>query len=78
MGRPLRFLFLSDTHLGFDDPLRPRSRNPHRGPDFFANYHRVLDIARSERTDAVIHGGDVFYRSRVPDSLVDRVMAPLV
>ncbi|MGO9509297.1 MAG: metallophosphoesterase, partial [Mycobacterium sp.] len=78
MGRPLRLLFLSDTHLGFDEPLRPRSRRPHRGADFFATYHRALDVARVERVDAVIHGGDLLYRSRVPDSLVDRVMAPLV
>ena len=73
-----RLIFLADTHLGFDDPLRPRSRNQHRGPDFFATFHRVLEFARAERADAVIHGGDLFYRSRVPDSLVDRAMAPLV
>jgi DNA repair protein SbcD/Mre11 len=78
MGRPVRILFLSDTHLGFDEPLRPRSRKPHRGPDFFATFQRALDIARAERVDAVIHGGDLFYRSRVPDSLIDRAMAPLV
>ncbi len=78
MSRLVHLLFLSDTHLGFDEPLRPRSRNPHRGPDFFATFHRVLEVARAERADAVIHGGDLFYRSRVPDSLIDRAMAPLV
>ena len=78
MGRLLHLLFLADTHLGFDDPLRPRSRNPHRGPDFFETFHRALEVARAERADAVIHGGDLFYRSRVPDSLIDRAMAPFV
>jgi DNA repair protein SbcD/Mre11 len=78
MSRPLRILFLSDTHLGFDEPLRPRSRNPHRGPDFFATFHRALEVARDERVDAVIHGGDLFFRSRVPDSLIDRAMAPII
>jgi exonuclease SbcD len=78
MSRLLRILFLSDTHLGFDEPLRPRSRNPHRGPDFFATFHRALEVARTERVDAVIHGGDLFFRSRVPDSLVDRAMAPFI
>ena len=78
MGRPLHFLFMADTHLGFDDPLRPRSRNPHRGPDFFANFQRALEVARAERADAVIHGGDLFFRSRVPDSLIDRAMAPFI
>ena len=78
MSRPVHLLFLSDTHLGFDDPLRPRSRARHRGSDFFAMYLRVLEVARSERPDAIIHGGDLLFRSRVPDSLVDRAMAPLV
>ena len=78
MSRLVHFLFLADTHLGFDEPLRPRSRNPHRGLDFFANFHRILEVARAERADAVVHGGDLFYRSRVPDSLIDRAMAPLV
>jgi DNA repair protein SbcD/Mre11 len=78
MSRPLRLLFLSDTHLGFDEPLRPRSRNPHRGPDFFAAFHRALEIARDEHVDAVIHGGDLFFRSRVPDALIDRAMAPII
>jgi len=78
MSRRLHVLFLSDTHLGFDQPMRPRSRRPHRGPDFFTTFHRALAVARAERADAVIHGGDLFYRSRVPDYLVDRVMAPLI
>jgi len=78
MSRGVHVLFLSDTHLGFDEPLRPRSARPHRGPDFFATFHRALEIARTERPDAVVHGGDVFYRSRVPNALVERVMAPLV
>jgi len=78
MNRRLHVLFLSDTHLGFDEPLRPRSNARHRGPDFFATFHHALQVARAERADAVIHGGDLFYRRRVPDSLVDRVMAPLI
>jgi exonuclease SbcD len=78
VSRLLHLLFLSDTHLGFDDPVRRRSRNPHRGPDFFTAFHRALEFARAEHADAVIHGGDLFYRSRVPDSLIDRAMAPLV
>jgi DNA repair protein SbcD/Mre11 len=78
VSRPIHVLLLADTHLGFDEPIRPRSTSPHRGAGFFANFSRVLDVARAERADAVIHGGDLLYRSRVPDSLVDRAMAPLV
>jgi hypothetical protein len=74
----LRVLFFPDTHLGFDDPVRPRVQKQRRGPDFFASFRRVLSFARAEQVDFVIHGGDLFYRSRVPDALIDRVMAPLV
>jgi DNA repair exonuclease SbcCD nuclease subunit len=73
-----RILFLSDTHLGFDLPMRPRVSMRRRGPDFFANYERALARAVEGRFDAVVHGGDLFYRSRVPQRLVDMAFEPLV
>lgn len=78
MSRRVHVLFLSDTHLGFDEPTRPRSPTRHRGSDFFATFRLALQAARAERADAVVHGGDLFFRSRVQDSLVDRVMEPLI
>jgi DNA repair exonuclease SbcCD nuclease subunit len=74
----VKVLFLSDTHLGFDEPVRPRSHRPRRGPDFFAVYRQALRTAREEGVDLVVHGGDLFFRSRVPDALIDRAMTPLV
>jgi exonuclease SbcD len=73
----IRILFLADTHLGIDMPLRPRIARRRRGPDFFANYERALQAAHDHRVHAVIHGGDVFYRSRVPAKLVQAGFAPL-
>ncbi|MDH5549336.1 MAG: metallophosphoesterase, partial [Gemmatimonadota bacterium] len=73
----IRILFLADTHLGIDMPLRPRIARRRRGPDFFANYERALQAAHDHRVHAVIHGGDVFYRSRVPAKLVHAGFAPL-
>ena len=73
-----RVLFLADTHLGFDDPLRQRVERRRRGPDFFAAYHRALTPAREGKVDLVVHGGDVFFRSRVPASLAQRAYAPLL
>lgn len=67
------FIFFSDTHLGLDEPQKPRSSRLRRGPDFFANFHRVLDEARRRRVAGVIHGGDLFFRSKVPQPIVDRV-----
>jgi DNA repair protein SbcD/Mre11 len=73
----IRILFLSDTHLGFDWPRRPRVERRRRGPDFFANYERALEPARRGDVDLVVHGGDLLYRSRVPAELVERALRPL-
>jgi len=79
MPPPLRVLFVSDTHLGFDLPVRRRSfvERRRRGPDFFACFERALEPALRGDADVVVHGGDVLYRSRVPASLVQRALEPL-
>lgn len=69
----MRVVFVSDTHLGIDLPIRPRVERHRRGEDFFANFERVLDYATEHRADLVLHGGDLFFRSKVPLSIVDRV-----
>ena len=72
-----RILFLSDTHLGLDLPQRPRVARRRRGPELFAALHRALAPAARGEVDLVVHGGDVFFRSRVSPSLVERAFAPL-
>jgi exonuclease SbcD len=74
----LRVLFVSDTHLGFDLPARPRVDRRRRGPDFFACFERALAPAVRGEVDVVVHGGDLLYRSRVPASLTDRALRPLL
>jgi len=74
----MRVLFVSDTHLGFDLPARPRVDRRRRGPDFFACFERALDPARRGEADVVVHGGDLLFRSRVKASLVDRALRPLL
>jgi len=73
----MRVLFLSDTHLGFDMPARPRVVRRRRGDDFFRNFERALEPARRGEADIVVHGGDLLYRSRVPAWLVEAALAPL-
>ena len=73
----IRVLFVSDTHLGFDLPRRPRVERRRRGPDFFENFERALEPARRGEVDLVIHGGDILFRSRVPAELVARAFEPL-
>jgi exonuclease SbcD len=74
----IRLLLVADTHLGFDLPFRPRIQRRRRGHDFFANFERALEPALRGDVDLVVHGGDLFYRSKVPAALVDRAMEPLV
>ena len=74
----IRLLILADTHLGFDYPIRPRLQQRRRGPDFFANFRRVLDHARETRPDFVVHGGDLFFRARIPQKIVDLVYTDLL
>lgn len=73
----IRVLLLADTHLGFDLPERPRTDRHRRGEDFFDAYELALQPALRGKVDLVIHGGDVFFRSRVRPSLVMRVFQPL-
>lgn len=73
----MKVLFLSDSHLGFDLPVRPRVRRRRRGDDFFLNYERALKPALQKKVDVVVHGGDLFFRSRVPPSLVQKAFDPL-
>lgn len=75
-GRP-RLLFLSDTHLGLDLPARPRVERRRRGDDFFLAYEEALAPARAGEVDAVVHGGDLLFRSRVPAWLAEAALAPL-
>jgi DNA repair exonuclease SbcCD nuclease subunit len=73
----MRVLFVSDTHLGFDLPTRPRVSRRRRGEGFFDNFERALAPAHRGEVDVVVHGGDLLYRSRVPLWLADRALAPL-
>jgi exonuclease SbcD len=73
-----RVLLLADTHLGFDLPSRPRVNRRRRGHDFFANFERALQPALHGEVDLVVHGGDLFYRSKLPVALIEMAMEPLV
>ena len=69
----LKIVFLADTHLGFDFPLRPKKEKRRRGIDFFNNFDYILEYAKKVKADLLIHGGDLFYRTLVPEPIVDMV-----
>ena len=73
----VRVLFLADTHLGYDWAFRPRIIRRRRGPEFFANFQRALEPAVNGRVDCVVHGGDLFFRSKVPARIVSMAFEPL-
>lgn len=74
----IRILFISDTHLGFDLPFQPRIERRRRGPDFFKNFEIALAPAYNKEVDAIVHGGDLFFRSKVPPRLVQMAFEPLI
>jgi exonuclease SbcD len=73
-----RILLVADTHLGFDLPFHPRLEKRRRGPDFFANFERALQPALDGKVHMVIHGGDLFFRSKVPEALIPMALEPLL
>lgn len=74
---PLPILFISDTHLGLDLPSRPRVERPRRGDDLFESFERALEPVTRGEVRVLVHGGDLFYRSRVPAWLAERVFSRL-
>ena len=74
----IKILFFADSHLGFDFPIRPRISRRRRGVDFFNNYQRILNTALQEKVDVVVHGGDVFFRSKIPLPIVQKTYEPLL
>lgn len=73
----VRLLVLSDTHLGFDLPVRPRVERTRRGEDFFAAFEAALAPASGGEVDAVVHLGDLFFRSRISAALATRAFTRL-
>jgi DNA repair exonuclease SbcCD nuclease subunit len=73
----VRILLLADSHLGFDLPVRPRVERRRRGHDFLANYAAALRPALEGEVDLVVHGGDVFDRSKPLPSLAYQAFEPL-
>jgi exonuclease SbcD len=74
----IRVLLLADTHVGLDLPQHPRVHRRRRGHDFQANFERALAPALHGEVDFVVHGGDLFYRARLPPKIVELGLEPLL
>ncbi len=73
----IKILFLADTHLGFDLPMKPRIERRRRGYDFFENYEKTLRPALNGEADCLIHDGDLFFRSKIPEPIAKMAFEPL-
>jgi len=58
--------------------LRPRVERRRRGPDFLNNFREALKPALNGEVDCVVHGGDLLYRSKVPATLVQIALQPMM
>jgi len=77
MNEEIKIVLFGDSHLGYDLPVRPRIQRRRRGEDFFSNYQFILDFARRNKVDLVVHGGDLFFRNKVPPPIVDKAYQSL-
>jgi DNA repair exonuclease SbcCD nuclease subunit len=71
----LRLLLLADTHVGLSVGTR-RGEGAIDDPHF-SSFERALQPAFRGEVDLVVHGGDVFFRSKVKPGLVLRAFEPL-
>ncbi|MCG8568849.1 MAG: metallophosphoesterase [Spirochaetes bacterium] len=74
----VKILLIADTHLGFDLPQRQKISIRRRGEDFFSNYQLALKHGIEENVDLIVHGGDIFYKSQVPQAIIIKAFQPLL
>ncbi|MEM0163548.1 MAG: exonuclease SbcCD subunit D [Thermoplasmata archaeon] len=58
----VRIMHISDTHLGYRQYMLGE-----RETDFYDSFERVIDLAREEHVDMIVHSGDIFETSRPPN-----------
>lgn len=73
----MKILVVSDTHVGFDAPARPRSNKRVREHDFVGGLRRALAPAIAGEVDVVVHAGDVFDTPDPPPPVAESAYALL-
>lgn len=74
----IRISLIADTHLGFDHAQKPRIIRRRRGVDFFNNYQKSLLTTMERKADVLVHGGDMFFRSKIPEAIIAKAYEPLL
>lgn len=73
----IKFLHLSDSHLGESMPLYHTPPNNWRGEGFIKNYYAALKPALRGDVDFVLHSGDLFDKNHINMDIIGRAMVPL-
>jgi double-strand break repair protein MRE11 len=58
IGDTIRFLVITDNHVGFNET------DPIRFTDAMAGFEEAMQIAASLNVDFILHGGDLFHEAR--------------
>ena len=74
----MRFLQLSDTHLGVRRFVPGAPAGWSRADDHLAAMRAALDLALAQGVDLVLHTGDLFDRSRPPARVIAQAASLLV
>lgn len=67
----MRCLAIADTHLGYQAGKTTEARK-FIYDRMFNIFEEILDIARELKVDYVLHGGDIFNRSKLPKKTITR------
>lgn len=74
----MRFLHVSDTHIGYSAYSRLNEQGLNqREQDFFQAFREAIDVAIAERVDLVLHSGDLFDTVRPSNRAVTFCMEEL-
>jgi len=67
----MRVLALSDTHFGYMYGNTARARKQSI-KNMFTAFERTLEIAQNKNVELVLHGGDMFNRSKPPKGIISK------
>ncbi|MBK5112202.1 MAG: metallophosphoesterase [Candidatus Heimdallarchaeota archaeon] len=67
----MRFLAIADTHLGYETGRTSQARK-FVYERMFGVFEEIIEIAKREKVDYILHGGDIFNRSKPRRKVVTR------
>lgn len=67
----MRFLAIADTHFGFETGRTTLARK-FVYERMFGVFEEILQVARKEKVDYILHGGDIFNRSKPRKKVITR------